>query len=245
MAQADEGTNSRSRIYKVRRTFFGFLYQVLNPDCPYREIVRQIQALLALQAGALVDAGSRAWCQARARLPWDILPRLRCALAARAEQAAGLWRGLRFKVVDGTSTSLPDTAKNQRAHPQPGGQKPGCSFPVLKLVGVFSLATGVLLDHARGNKHPHELNLLQKLMDQFQTGDLVLTDRGFNSYTLLDPVAYPAQELARLYARRWQIELWFGDLKTSMCLERLRCKSPQMVHKERLQKSVPADLPGS
>ena len=50
--------------------------------------------------------------------------------------------------------------------------------------------------------------------------------------TLLDPVAYPAQELARLYARRWQIELWFRDVKTSMGMEVLRCKSPRMAHKE-------------
>jgi hypothetical protein len=319
LAQADEGANSRDRIYNVRRTFFGFLYQVLNPDCPCREVVRQIQALLALGAAWGVDAGSSAWCQARARLPWDILPRLRCAVAARAEQTAGLWRGLRVKVIDGTSTSLPDTTKNQHAYPQPGSQKPGCGFPVLKLVGVFSLATGVLLDYAKGNKHHHELNLLQKLMDQFKTGDLVLGDRGFNAYTLLalllwrgaqslfrlhqsrpadlrkgkrlgkndrlmvwrkpqlwqrprylsqaiwkripqeltvrvvrfslavpgfrsqsvtlvttllDPVAYPAEALARLYARRWQIELWFRDLKTSMGMEVLRCKSPKMVHKE-------------
>ena len=319
LAQTDEGDNSRNRIYNVRRTFFGFLYQVLNPDCPCREIVRQIQALLVLQAGAIVDTGTSAWCQARARLPGEILPRLRCAVAAHAEQAAGLWRDLRVKVVDGTSTSLPDTAQNQRAYPQPGSQRPSCGFPVLKLVGVFSLATGLLLGYTRGNKHQHELNLLQKLMDQFKAGDLVLADRGFNSYTLLtllllrgahslfrlhqrrpadlrkgkrlgkndrlmlwrkpwlwqrprylpralwkripkelsvrvvrftlavpgfraqsvtlvttllDPVAYPAEELARLYARRWQIELWFRDLKTSMGMERLRCKSPKMVHKE-------------
>lgn len=48
LAQADEGTNSRESIYSVRRTFFGFLYQVLNPDCPCREVVRQIQSLFAL-----------------------------------------------------------------------------------------------------------------------------------------------------------------------------------------------------
>jgi hypothetical protein len=319
LSQADEGDNSRDRIYTVRRTFFGFLYQVFNPQCPCREIVRQIQALFALHADGPVAAGTGGWCQARLRLPWDILPRLRCAAAAQAEKAAHLWRGLRVKVVDGTSTTLPDTAKNQRAYPQPGGQKPGCGFPLLKLVGVFSLATGVLLDYAKGNKHQHELNLLQKLMDQFKAGDLVLADRGFNSYTLLallrlrgahglfrlhqrrpadlrqgnrlgkndrlmtwrkpwlwqrprylskaiwkripaelavrvvrftlavpgfraqsvtlvttllDPVAYPAEELARLYARRWQIELWFRDLKTSMGMEALRCKSPQMAHKE-------------
>lgn len=319
LSQADEGANSRDRIYNVRRTFFGFLYQVLNPGCPCREVVRQIQALFALQAGVWVDSGTGAWCQARARLPWDILPRLRCAAAAHADKAAGLWRGLRVKVIDGTCTSLPDTLKNQRAYPQLGGQKPGCGFPLLKLVGVFSLSSGALLDYVRGNKHQHELNLLQKLLPQFKGGDLALGDRGFNSYTLLalllgqgaqslfrlhqrrpvdlrkgkrlgkndrlmvwrkpwlwqrprylskaiwksipqeltvrvvrftlatpgfrvrsvtlvttllDPQAYPAEALARLYVRRWRIELWFRDIKTSMGMEVLRCKTPQMVHKE-------------
>ena len=32
--------------------------------------------------------------------------------------------------------------------------------------------------------------------------------------------------------RRWRIELWFRDLKTSMGMETLRCLSPRMVHKE-------------
>src|SRR5215469_13060491 len=50
--------------------------------------------------------------------------------------------------------------------------------------------------------------------------------------TLLDPQAYPAQELARLYARRWRIELWFRDIKTSLGMEVLRTQSPKMLHKE-------------
>jgi hypothetical protein len=317
LAQADEGLNSRERIFSVRRTFFGFLYQALNPDCPCREVVRQIQALFALHHRGPVDEASGGYCQARARLPWDILPRLRCAAAAHAEKARRLWRGLSVKVVDGTTTSLPDTLKNQRAYPQSGAQKPGCGFPLLRLVGVFSLSTGALLDYAKGNKHQHELGLLQRLRHQFKPGDLVLADRGFSTYTLLalllrqgvhslfrlhqarptdlrkgkrlgkqdrlfawdkpwlrpaylprfiwkaipqqipvrvlrfslrvpgfrvrsvtlvttllDPRKYPAQELAHLYAERWRVELWFRDIKTSMGMQVLRCKSPRMVHKE-------------
>src|SRR5665213_4624424 len=185
LSQADEGPNSRDRVYTVLRTFFGFLHQVLNPDCPCRQVVRQIQALFALHQGAAVDGGTSAYCQARSRLPWDILPRLRCAAASQAEKAAQPWRGLRVKVIDGTTTSLPDTLKNQRAYPQPGGQKPGRGFPLLKLVGVFSLSTGALLDYAKGNKHQHELTLLQKLLGQFKAGDLALADRGFCTYTLM------------------------------------------------------------
>ena len=319
LSQADEGPNSRERIYTVRRTFFGFLFQVLKPDSSCREVVRQILALCALHTDDSSSPGTSAYCQARLRLPWDILPRLRCALAARANHAHQLWKGFCVKVVDGTGISLPDTQKNQRAYPQSGEQKPGCGFPLLKLVGVFSLATGALLDYAKGNKHQHELGLLQRLLDTFKAGDLVLADRGFSTYalmallwlrnvqslfrlhharrrdfrqgkrlgnndrllvwtkpcnwqkprfipkwlwrglpqklsvrmvrftlavpgyrtqsvilitTLLDPVRYPAAELAKLYARRWRIELWFRDIKTSMGMETLHCLSPKMVHKE-------------
>jgi len=50
--------------------------------------------------------------------------------------------------------------------------------------------------------------------------------------TLVDAQLYPAEQLALLYAKRWQIELWFRDLKTSMGMEVLRCQSPKMIHKE-------------
>ena len=155
--------------------------QGLKPDCACREIVRQIQALFARQGGGRVDAGTGAYCQAPNRLPLDTLARLRCAVPAAAEKTGQLWHGLNLKLIDGSRTSLPDTRKNQRAYPQPGGQKPGCGFPLLKWVGVFSLATGALLDYAKGNQHPHELSLLRKLLDPFKASDRVVADRGFCS----------------------------------------------------------------
>lgn len=54
------------------------------------------------------------------------------------------------------------------------------------------------------------------------------------STTLLDPIAYPAEQIARLYRRRWDMELCFRDLKTTMGMEELRCRTPAMVHKELL-----------
>ncbi len=52
--------------------------------------------------------------------------------------------------------------------------------------------------------------------------------------TLLDPVEYPVEELAELYLKRWRIELWFDDIKTSMQMDVLRCKTPEMIEKELL-----------
>src|SRR3954468_23571932 len=64
LSQTDEGPNSREHIYSVRRTFFGFLYQVLNPACPCREVVRQIQALFTLQGQCQVSEATGAYCVA-------------------------------------------------------------------------------------------------------------------------------------------------------------------------------------
>jgi hypothetical protein len=50
--------------------------------------------------------------------------------------------------------------------------------------------------------------------------------------TLLDPVAYPAPDLAELYRSRWQVELNFRHLKTTMGMEVLHCKSVNGVLKE-------------
>ena len=100
LAQTDEGPNSREQIYSVRRTFFGFLYQVLNPDCPCREVVRQIQSLFVLFSSRRVSEDTGAYCVARARLPVDMLARLRCAVAAHAGKAEALWMGFRVRVLE-------------------------------------------------------------------------------------------------------------------------------------------------
>jgi Transposase DDE domain len=74
------------------------------------------------------------------------------------------------------------------------------------------------------------------------------TIRGFRSRritlvaTLLDPKLFPAQELVGLYARRWRLELCLRDLKTTLGMEALRCKTPDMAEKELLAYLVAHNL---
>jgi hypothetical protein len=74
------------------------------------------------------------------------------------------------------------------------------------------------------------------------------TIRGFRSRrvtlvtTLLDPKLYPAADLVALYARRWRLELCLRDLKTTMGMEELRCKTPEMAEKELLTYLVAHNL---
>src|SRR5260370_1425097 len=229
LSQADEGPNSRDRVFSVHRTFFGLLYQVLKPDTSCREIVRQVQALFALHERGQVDENTSAYCQARKRLPLDRLCRVRVGVAAAGEKMAALWHGLRPKLIDGTTVSGPDTQKNQRAYPQSRSQKPGCGFPLIRLVGVFSLAPR-WLPQSWWKKIPAQLTVrvirFNLSCPGYRPESVTLVT------TLLDPQNYPAQDIAQLYARRWKIELWFRDIKTSLGMEVLRCKSPQMLHKE-------------
>ena len=50
--------------------------------------------------------------------------------------------------------------------------------------------------------------------------------------TLTDVQQWPPERLARLYFKRWSVELFFRDIKTSMGMDVLRCKSPEMVRRE-------------
>jgi len=50
--------------------------------------------------------------------------------------------------------------------------------------------------------------------------------------TLLDAKLYPASEIADVYYQRWDVELFFRDIKTTMGMDILRCKTPKMVRKE-------------
>lgn len=50
--------------------------------------------------------------------------------------------------------------------------------------------------------------------------------------TLLDSAEYPAQQILRAYLRRWRLEMCLDDLKTTLRMESLRSRSPEMAQQE-------------
>jgi hypothetical protein len=319
LAQADEGPHSRERVYSLRVTFWTFLWQVLN-GASCRSAVRKVMAWFALLGLPAVSEDDSPYCQARRRLPRDTFQRALHGSAQAAEQrAAHQWRfhGREVLVGDGTTSTAADTQPNQCAFPQSARQAPGCGFPLVRWVALFSLATGALLDVAIGNKHQAELKLFRQIWDGLKRGMILLADRGFCDFvtmaalllrevdsvmrlhgsrahdlrkgkrlgkgdrlvvwqkpqrrtrtatkklwrslpdqiplrlicwpvsipgfrtqklflvtTLLDPVAYPPAELAALYLRRWRVELFLRDVKITLGIDTLACKTPAMVYRE-------------
>ena len=51
--------------------------------------------------------------------------------------------------------------------------------------------------------------------------------------TLTDPKAYPREDLAELYGFRWHAELDIRQIKQTLHLDHVRCKTPAMVQRER------------
>ena len=81
-----------------------FLRQILEGNVPVGELRRR-------SGLSFTDSG---YCQARARLPREMLDRLQRAvteaLDARTEpHASDLWHGHRVFLIDGSSFSMPDT----------------------------------------------------------------------------------------------------------------------------------------
>ena len=52
--------------------------------------------------------------------------------------------------------------------------------------------------------------------------------------SLTNPKEFPARTFADLYRLRWMAELFLRDIKTSQGMDILRCKTPDMIHKELL-----------
>jgi hypothetical protein len=199
---------SRRRKLPLDVTFWAFVSQVMSPGSSCRDAVRRIEAWWGWhQWRTKRSVSDEAYCKARSRLSLSLLESVLRHLAARIELnelgSESLIPGRMIKVVDGSSVSMPDTPELQRLWPQPSVQSEGCGFPVMKIVGVFSLASGALLERAQGNLHQHESTLLRELWHTFKSGDILLEDRGFCSYgTMALLLARGVDTIARLHQAR-------------------------------------------
>jgi len=152
-----------------------------------REIARRLRPGGQAQApAALPSPDPSAYCQARKRLPFEVIRQALSALAERLwtpRAATARWCGRRVWVVDGSSASMPDTPELQAVFPQPAAQQRGCGFPIAQFVAVFCHATGAIVDLTVDAQRPHELTLFRRLWSCFAPGDVVLGDRAYGAYT--------------------------------------------------------------
>jgi putative transposase len=312
----------RDRIFGPKTTLLLFLSQILSADKSCTDAVARLNSERASQGLDPVSPDNSAYCRSRERLPLEFIQALVFLTAQQCEQEATeetLWKGRRVLLTDGSTLTMADTSSNQEEYPQHLGQGEGIGSPITRLVALFSLATGCVLDMQNGayrGKGTGEHSLLRALLHNLKPGDILIGDAYFSSYflmahlttigvdclfaydgrrsmdfrtgdrvgkkdhvvcwhkpqkpawmtqeeydnlpdivrirecvvvidrkgfrsksvvlvgTLLDTNYAPKQELGWLYSQRWSAELNLRDLKSTLKMEHLRSKTPQMVRKE-------------
>jgi putative transposase len=197
--------SERERPYSLHRTFWCFVWQMLNEHASCREVVRQLQAALVLQGGPPLDEGNSGYCQARARLPLDLLEATLADTARAADRLAtptAFLQGRIVKVIDCTTLTLPDTEENQKLYPQPKFQRPGCGFPIMKLMVIGSLRSGAVIHIVRGNYYQHEMRLFHVAQPTLAPNEIIIYDRAAGHFVGAAQVRAQGADLISRVAKR-------------------------------------------
>ena len=154
------GVTFRERVYTPITTLWVFLSQVLSADQSCQNAIARLLAWRVARGKSPCSTETTSYCEARQRLPQQLVPQLTRDVARDMEQQADqrwLRKGRHVKIVDGSSATMADTRANQRAYPQSSGQKPGVGFPIARLVVIFSPGDGGG-DRCRHGSHDGEEN---------------------------------------------------------------------------------------
>jgi len=304
----------RERLYPPTQDLAMFIKQALEEDRSCQRAVNAWAAQRVAEALSVNSVSTGAYCHARARLPLEMvssLARQSARLLSERAHRSWHWDGRRVKLADGTGISIPATLANHACYPQPNSQAKRVGFPLARLVGIFCLSIGAVLDAAIGpyaGKGHRELGLFRTLLHTLSAGELLLADALCCNYfliamlqaagvavlfeqhgsritdfrrgealgtrdhrvkwpkpkarpvwmsreqyrafpetltvrelrvsgrvlvtTLLELLEASKAELAKLYERRWNIELELRCIKATLRMETPSCKSPVMIHKE-------------
>ena len=308
----------RERIFTPFVLIHAMISQLLCDDGSCRQAVLSVIALRIARGQKPCSPNTGAYCQAKSRIPFSFFSTLSKEIGNRATQLENIekaWKHGKVSVVDGTGISMPDTKNNLRSFHRHTNDKKKVGFSQGRLVGVFSLETGCLLDlvvNDHMGKGTGELSSMQKLWHCLKKGETLMGDALYSNYwiiskalqegvhvvaefpkqrlkrinsrlddqqitiekpallrrnapneyegapdyitarivkircaphgfrpkvkyiltTHLDKKAIPAGDIADLYRKRWEVEISIRAIKTTLGMDTLKAKSPDMILKE-------------
>jgi Transposase DDE domain len=180
-------------VYTPAITLWAMLSQMLftEEQRSCLAAVIRVAAFYAIVGREVCATNTGAYCRARAKVPEAVVRRLTQQVASDCEARVPKrwrWKGRRVQLVDGTTLSMPDTPENQAEYPQSSSQAEGLGFPIMRVVALCSLATGMVSGMACGpyaGKETGETALLRTLFETLSPGDVLLGDRYYSGWFML------------------------------------------------------------
>jgi hypothetical protein len=169
-----EGVEFKHRIYTPFVTFCLFLSQVLERDQSCRAAAQWLILWPALNGPKPRSSETAGNCEAHIRLRLTVIARLVHQTAEKVEASASedwLGTGLRLSLVEGTTCSMPDTPRNQKALPRSTSRGVGLEFAVVRIVVIIALASGRVRDLGSGpykGKETREKALFRTRLDRLK-----------------------------------------------------------------------------
>lgn len=193
------GLRSRSGIYSLAVVLWLMIWQRLQPRSTMSQAVRQLvqgtgRSLLPVCKRVRENHISQApggYCQGIQKMP-KLVPELvtRDVVARLSEQIGEPWPGLAgpVYVVDGSTLSLEKTRKLVRAYPLGENQHGTGHWPILRIVVLHDVSSGLALYPQWGQLHGEqsvsEQALAARAFDQLPPGAVVMADRNFGVFSI-------------------------------------------------------------
>ena len=208
---------------------------------------------------------SGAYSDARKRLPLDVVEYFAKRVCDSFIQQTPSWfDDLRAFIIDGTTMTLSPTSELREAFPPAINQYGETVWPVMLMLVAHELQSGAALPPELGAMYgdgntseaklaANPLKWIPSAKDRKTNPDLrddafvevflheVELDNGETLF-LVTTLGISAEQAAEFYSRRYDVEHDIRDIKVSMSLETLRCRSEVMVKKELLTSVVAYNL---
>jgi len=165
----------------------------LTPGNTLRLFAQQIAAgniaCSAVHHLAQTEFSDTAWCQARGRLPMELIEQVhrrfiddtRRQLDHTDDTGDGQyrWRGHRLFSVDGSTDSMPDTPALRKHYGVPSGVRDGLGFPMSHLLLMMDHRSGLLIDCVDSPMNTSDLSQTPPMHAHLREGDILLADVAF------------------------------------------------------------------
>lgn len=135
------------------------------------------------------DFSDTAWCQARERLPMDVIEqvhrrfiddtRLELDQTDNVGDGDYRWRDHRLFSVDGSTDSMPDAPALRKHYGVPSGVREGLGFPMSHLLLMMDHRSGLLIDCVDSPMNTSDPSQTPPMHAHLREGDILLGDVAF------------------------------------------------------------------